>query len=64
MIEEWTEKLSLHHLNQSRECIGTYTYGKPGGPRSAIDHVLVNNTMMEHFRGMFIDENMVELNMS
>ena len=64
MIEEWTEKLSLHHLNQSRKCIETYTYGKPGGPRSTIDHVLVNNTMMEHFRGMFIDENMVELNMS
>jgi len=64
IIEEWTEKLCLHHLNQSDKCVGTYTYGNPGEPRRAIDHILVNNTMMKYFKGMYIEENMEELNMS
>ena len=62
MVEEWMEKLSLHHLNQSDKCEGLYTYGELGGPKSAIDHVLVNNKLMEHFKGMHIDENREELN--
>jgi len=33
-------------------------------PRSAIDHVLVNNKLMEHFKVMQIDENRDELNIS
>ena len=28
MVEEWIEKFSLHHLNQSEKCIEVYTYGK------------------------------------
>ena len=64
MVEECMEKLSLHHLNQSDKCVGVYTYGVHGGPRSAIDHVLVNNKLMEHFKGMHIDENREELNIS
>ena len=64
MVEDWTGKLKLHHLNQSRKCEGVYTYGNPGGPRSAIDHVLVNNILMEHLKGMYIDENREELNIS
>ena len=64
MVEEWTEKRGLHHLNQSEKCIGTYTYGKPGKPRSAIGHILVNDTMVEKFKGMHIDENVEEVNMS
>ena len=58
------EKLSLHHLNQSDKCIGVYTYGEEGGKRSAIDHILVNNKFMEHFKGMYIDKNKEELNIS
>jgi len=40
MAEEWTEKLGMHHLNQSDKCTGTYTYGEGG--RSAVDHIIVN----------------------
>ena len=58
------EKLSLHHFRQSDKCVGVYTYGVPGGPRSSIDHVLVNNKLMEHFKGMQIDEKREELNIS
>ena len=41
-----------------------YIYGEEGGKRSAIDHILVNNKFMEHFKGMYIDENKEELNIS
>ena len=64
MVEEWTEKFSLHHLNQSEKCQGVYTFGKEGGKRSAIDHILVNNRLMENFKGMVVDENKEELNIS
>ena len=64
MIEEWINKQGLHHLNQSEKCVGTYTYGRPGKPRSTIDHILVNNYMEENFKGMNIDENAEEVNMS
>ena len=26
MIEDWSIKYNLNHLNQSEDCIGTYTY--------------------------------------
>ena len=37
MIEEWMSKFNLNHLNQTEECIGTYTFGTKNG-KSAIDH--------------------------
>ena len=64
MVEEWTEKFNLHHLNQSEKCIGVYTFNKKGGKKSAIDHILVNGRLMENFKGMLIDENKEELNIS
>ena len=64
MLEKWINMQGLHHLNQSEKCIGTYTYGRPGKPSSAIDHILLNNNMEEKFKGMLIDENAEELNIS
>ena len=32
--------------------------------KSAIDHILVNNNLEERFKGMYIDENAEEVNMS
>ena len=55
MIEKWINIQGLHHLNQSEKCKGTYTYGRPGKPKSAIDHILVNDNMEGKFRGMEID---------
>ena len=52
------------HLNKSEHCEGVFTYGRIGGPRSAIDHILVNTKIMECFRGMRIDEDAEELNIS
>jgi len=55
----------MHHLNRSEKCTGTYTYGRPEGPKkSANDHILVNDTMLDSFRGMHINENEEELNIS
>merc|ERR1711874_28589 len=42
MVEEWTEKFNLHHLNLSEKCIGKYTFHNNSGKKSAIDHVLIN----------------------
>ena len=58
MIEEWINQ-GQHHLNQLKKYTGTYTYGRPGKPKSAIDHILVNSEMEEKFKGMNIDENAV-----
>ena len=33
-------------------------------PRSAVDHILVNDMMGKKFKGMYIDENAEEVNMS
>ena len=55
MIERWTEQMDMHHLNYTEECVGTYTFESPNG-RSAIDHVLVNNTLQEKYIGMYINE--------
>ena len=49
MVEEWTEKFNLHHLNLSEKCIGKYTFHNNTGKKSVINHVLINGTMMEGF---------------
>merc|ERR1711909_46617 len=56
-------KLGMHHLNQSDKCTGTFTYGEEGG-RSAVDHIIVNGKLMEKFKGMHIDEDRIDLNIS
>ena len=64
MIEEWSEKFELHHLNLSNKCIRTYIFEKEGGRRSAVDHMIVNSELMEKFKGMHIDEDRIALNKS
>ena len=64
MIEEWVMEKGLHHLNQQPNCRGLYTFGKSEKAKSAIDHVLVNTKMSDCFRGMRVDENAEELNIS
>ena len=49
MIEEWTTKFDLYHLNVTDECKGTYTYNFNTG-KSAIDHVLVNGHFMNKYK--------------
>jgi len=63
MLEEWTLKFDLHHLNLTDNCKGTYTFNSNKG-RSAIDHILVNNLLFENYKGMHIDENKLLLNIS
>ena len=63
MIEEWIIKHNLNHLNQSEECVGTYTFSTKNG-KSAIDHMLVNDTMFTGFKGMHIDEERMFLEFS
>merc|ERR1711874_514824 len=63
MLEEWTSNFSLHHLNLTEKCIGTYTFNRNKG-KSAIDHILVNNKMFAHYKGMQIDEEKIILNIS
>ena len=63
MVEEWTLKYNLHHLNLSEKCIGKYTFHNNVG-KSAIDHILVNDRLVEDFKGMFIDEEKELLNIS
>ena len=64
MIEEWINGKDMTHLNRTEKCIGKFTFGRPEGRRSAIDHVLVNNKLYEGFKGMTIDENGEEINIS
>ena len=64
MIEEWITGKDMAHLNRSEKCRGIYTFGRPENRRSAIDHVIVNQKMNNHFKGMRIDENGKELNIS
>ena len=64
MIEEWVNNMDMMHLNRSDKCIGKYTFGKPEGRRSAIDHIVVNTKMNENFKAMRIDENCEEINIS
>ena len=63
MIEEWIYKYSLNHLNQSEDCMGTYTFDSATGS-SAIDHILVNDKLFKGFKGMHIDEEKEILNIS
>ena len=63
MIIDWTKKTNLHHLNLSDKCNGRYTFHSKNG-KSAIDHILVNDIMMQYFRGMNIDENKELLDIS
>ena len=55
--------LDINHLNITEQCTGTYTFCSKNG-RSAIDHVLVNGTLLENYVGMHIDEDRVMLNIS
>ena len=41
IIEDWVNNLEMIHLNRSDLCEGTYTYGRPGKPKSAIGHVML-----------------------
>ena len=64
MIEEWILEKGVHHLNQQPTCKGLYTFGKTERAKSAIDHILVNDDMITKFRGMEIDENKIQLDIS
>ena len=63
MVENWWIDLDLHHLNIHEKYEGKYTFTSLNG-KSAIDHVLINNNMMEDFIGMYIDEDRLMLNIS
>ena len=63
MLEDWTSKFDLHHLNLTDNCTGTYTFSSNKG-RSAIDHILVNSLMFANYKGMHIDEDKIQLNIS
>ena len=64
MIETWVTDKNLIHLNNTDKCEGKYTFGNPGGRRSAIDHILINGETQQNFKGMRVDENKEELNIS
>ena len=65
MIEEWSHKYALTHMNTEERCEGVYTFGKPDSRgRSAIDHVLVNQEMYKKCGGLRIDETGEESGMS
>ena len=63
MIEEWVSNFNMVHLNQQKECEGTYTFSTKNG-KSAIDHILVNNDLYTKFKGMHIDEDKLLLDFS
>ena len=63
MIEDWTTNFDLHHLNITDQCTGTYTFHSKNG-RSAIDHVLVNGTLLDKYVGMHIDKDRIMLSVS
>ena len=63
MIEKWTTNMNLHHLNQTEECIGTYTFNSNNG-KSAIGHILINDELLGSYKGMHIDEEKELLNIS
>ena len=64
MIEQWVQSKGMHHLNQHTNCTGIYTFGKTEKAKSAIDHILVNDNMIDKFKGMDIDENKEQFNIS
>ena len=63
MIEEWVSKYNLNHLNQTEECLGTYTFETKNG-KSAIDHILINEKHFEGYKGMHVDEDKALLRIS
>ena len=63
MLEDWVNNYDLHHLNNTEKCTGTYTFHSKNG-RSAIDHVLINNTLLDNYVGMHIDEDRTMLSIS
>ena len=63
MLEEWTLKYDLHHLNLTDNCEGTYTFNNKKG-KSAIDHILVNSLLFGNYKGIHIDEEKLLLNIS
>merc|ERR1711888_296989 len=60
----WVTGKDMIHLNRSEKCIGKYTFGRPEGRRSAIDHVLENQELNTQFKGMTVEENGEEINIS
>merc|ERR1711913_164238 len=63
MLEKWTEKYDVYHMNTFDSCNGTYTFQSLNGKR-AIDHVLANNTLLNKYISMHIDEEKTMLNIS
>jgi len=63
MLDKWTEKYDVYHLNTLDSCNGTYTFQSLNG-KSAIDHVLTNKTLLNKHIGMYIDEEKAMLNIS
>jgi len=58
MAKWWRSGLrsSTSTILTSQRCIGKYTFHNNSGKKSTIDHVLVNDRLLEGFKGMFIDE--------
>merc|ERR1712002_1452397 len=63
MIRSWVENKDLIHLNAMDTCIGRYTFESLNG-RSAIDHVLVNDSMGQKHISMWVDEDKTMLDIS
>ena len=63
MLEDWVNKLDMHHLNLTEQCTGTYTF-RSKNDKSAIDHILVNEQLFEKYLGMHIDEDKMQLDIS
>ena len=63
MIENWISQYNLNHLNQTEECIGTYTFSTSNG-KSAIGHILANNKFFTGYKGIHINEDKTLLNIS
>merc|ERR1711874_573944 len=63
MIDKWTQKYDIYHLNTLDSCYGTYTF-QSLNEKSAIDHVLTNKTLLNKHIGMVIDEEKAMLNIS
>ena len=63
MIESWISQFNLNHLNQTEECIGTYTFSTKNG-KSAMDHILTNNKFFTGYKRMHINKDKTLLNIS
>ena len=63
MLENWTNDYNLHHLNTNDKCTGKYTFHSLNG-KSAIDHVLINNKLLDNYISMYVDEDRTMLSIS